>query len=322
MKDVAKDAGVSVATVSRYINQSGYISQSAQEKIKKSIDRLGYYPNEIARSLFTQTSKIIGLLVPDIANPYFNSLVKAVEKYASNKGYLVVLADISEDRSKLDYYSKLFSQFNISGMLVTTGEIGEFKHLDKVPKVYMDRIKETKDFCVMNDNSFGGQLIAEVINQTDAKDVLLIEGPRHFQGSKDRFLGVLDNLKEAINVQTDYLDSYNMNSIRTFIKKVLMNHNRFDTVVCPNDITALELLKECSSRNIVVPDQIQIIGYDGIPMTQYTSPTLSTIVQPIDEIGETACQILIDLIEDITVINQKVILTPELAKRESIRSES
>lgn len=321
MKDVAKDAGVSVATVSRYINQSGYISDSAKDKIKVSIDKLGYYPNEVARSLFKQSSKIIGLLVPDIRNPYFNLLVKAAEDYASSQGYLIVLADISEDDRKLETYSKLFSQYNISGLLVATGELIDSDRSKNLPKVYMDRITHDKEYCVINDNYYGGQVVADHINQTDAKNVLLVKGPESFKSSSERFEGVYDHLSKDLHIQTDQVPSYHVQSMRGYCQKILDRYPDPDTIICPNDVMAIEFIKECERRQIAVPETMQIVGYDGIMMGHYTSPSLTTVIQPVEQIGRNAVKMLIDRIEDKEVKDQEIILKPRLKVRESTRSD-
>lgn len=321
MKDVAKDAGVSVATVSRYINQSGYISDAAKEKIKDSIDKLGYYPNEVARSLFKQSSKIIGLLIPDIRNPYFNLLVKAAEEYATDQGYLIVLADISEDDRKLEIYSKLFSQYNISGLLVATGELNETMHSKRLPKVYMDRITDEKEYCVINDNYYGGQLIAQHVNQTDAKKVLLIKGPLSLKGSADRFQGSFDHLNLELAIQTDKVESYNLESMRGFCQTILDKYQDCDTIICPNDVMAIELIRGCKKRDIKVPSQLQVVGYDGITIGHYTTPSLTTVVQPVSQIGKQAAKMLIDRIENKPIDKQNIILKPRLKVRESTRSD-
>lgn len=321
MKDVAKDAAVSVATVSRYINKSGYISDDAKEKIKESIDKLEYYPNEVARSLFKQSSKIIGLLIPDIRNPYFNLLVKSAEDYAASQGYLIVLADISEDDEKLKMYSKLFSQYHISGMLVATGELIDFGHSKSIPKVYMDRIKNTNDFSVINDNYYGGQLIAKEISKTDAKHVLVIKGPESFQGSTDRFKGVIDGLSSQYTVDTDKVDSYNIESMNTYCKTLLEEYKDVDTIICPNDLMAIELLMECKKRKVAVPEEIQIVGYDGISVGEYTTPSLTTIIQPAAQIGENAAKMLINRIENKAIGKKEMVIKPTLAVRESTRSD-
>src|SRR5699024_2574419 len=178
----------------------------------------------------------IGLLVPDIRNPFFNALVKAVEEYASNKGYLIVLADISESSKKLDQYAKMFSQYNISGLLVATGELEHFNFKKSLPIVYLDRFMPTSDDSVNNDNYHGGHLIAEHINQTKADRVLVVQGPKHFQGSVDRYNGVKDNLSNNLNVKTDAIDSYNVDEISAECQRLLDEYKQVDTIICPNDI--------------------------------------------------------------------------------------
>ncbi|HLQ75543.1 MAG TPA: LacI family DNA-binding transcriptional regulator, partial [Alloiococcus sp.] len=319
MKDVAKDAGVSVATVSRYINKSGYTSKEAQQKIKDSIEKLGYFPNEVARSLFKQSSKIIGLLIPDIRNPFFNALVKAVEDYASSKGYLIVLADISESSKKLDQYAKLFSQYHISGLLVATGELEDFNFEKSLPIVYLDRFMPTSDDSINNDNYHGGHLIAQHINQTKADRILVVQGPKRFQGSVDRFNGVIDHLSKHLNVKTDTIDSYNVDEMSTECQRLLDEYQQVDTIICPNDMMAVELMIECKKRQIDVPEAIQIVGYDGIAIGEYTSPSLTTVVQPVYTMGKKAAQLLIDRIENKSLKQNKTILKPTLAIRESTR---
>src|SRR5699024_6189766 len=168
-------------------------------------------------------------------------------------------------------------------------------------------------------NYHGGHLIAQHINQTKADRILVVQGPKRFQGSVDRFNGVIDHLSKHLNVKTDTIDSYNVDEMSTECQRLLDEYQQVDTIICPNDMMAVELMIECKKRQIDVPEAIQIVGYDGIAIGEYTSPSLTTVVQPVYTMGKKAAQLLIDRIENKSLKQNKTILKPTLAIRESTR---
>lgn len=175
IKDVANLAGLSVATVSRAMNGTGYVSEKAREKIHQAINELNYSPNEVARSLYQKKSKLIGLLLPDISNPFFPLVAKGVEDFLQKKGYQVILGNIQEDNEKANEYLRAFEQNNVAGILSAVENKNRTQ--SNIPTVVLDRIDQDVEYGVYSDDLQGGELAAEAILKGDPKKVVVIAGP-------------------------------------------------------------------------------------------------------------------------------------------------
>ena len=315
MKDVAIEANVSVATVSRSINNSGYVSKEAQHSINEAIQKLNYVPNEVARSLYKKTSRMIGMLIPDVTNPYFNMIVKGAEEFLSLHGYMLIVGDISENIKKEEQYLQYFLQYNISGLLIATGvnkKIGK-----DIPRVYLDRIFENKVYSVLNDDYYGGKIAAKSIKNS-AHRVVILKGPDKLPSSKERLNGALEVLRDK-EVYIFETHTHSPEKANIIAKEVLDKFPQADTILSSNDIFALSILKEIQNRDKKVPNDIQVVGYDGISFGEYTSPGLTTVAQPAEKIGKSAAEMLIKIIENKNIVSQNIKLKPKLIKRESIR---
>ena len=167
IKEVAKLAGVSVATVSRALNNSGYVSEEARKKVESAVKELNFYPNEVARSLYQKKSKLIGLLLPDIANPFFPLIAKGVEDGVNQRGYSLLLGNVEDDLEKEKDYLKIFAQNNIAGVISAVQ--GDIKDLQNMPFVLLDRVESDQNFSVHSDDYTGGMMAAEAIVSRDPK---------------------------------------------------------------------------------------------------------------------------------------------------------
>ncbi|MCO8292212.1 LacI family DNA-binding transcriptional regulator [Tetragenococcus halophilus] len=317
IREVADKAGVSVATVSRAINNSGYVGKEAKSKIMRAIKELDYKPNEVARSLYQKTSKMIGLLLPDIANPFFPLIAKGVEDVAQEKGYMVLLGNVEGDSYREQKYIDFFSQYNISGVLSASSESQSFNN--GIPIVFLDRVKDRESFFVTVDHFKGGQLAAKTILKSHPRKILLMVGPRHVDVAVDRLQGAESILSES---QMDYVlfetGTYQADEAEKTAVKLLDNFDDVDSIIANNDIFALAIIKEALKRGIKVPGDIQIIGYDNTPFSSFMNPQLTTVAQPGYEIGYEASNILFKIIDKETV-HQSILLEPYVIERESLR---
>ena len=200
IKQVAQYAGVSVATVSRALNKSGYVKKETQDKIDKAIQDLNYSPNETARTLYKRKSKMIGLLLPDISNPFFTVVARGVEAEAMAKGYHIILGNGDSNDEKELAYLNTFNVHNCSGIIASQLSSKEtfdsFKSYN-MPFVLLDRVYEDHEFVETN-HLKGGQLQAEVIIKGKAKSVLILEQNLNYKSFRERFNGaksVLDHAK-------------------------------------------------------------------------------------------------------------------------------
>lgn len=321
IKDVAELSGLSVATVSRHINNSGYVSDSSREKISLAIKTLQYTPNEVARSLFKKTSKLIGLLVPQIDNPYFNSVIKGVETVCNKKGFHLIVSNVDNPQDEKKYMESFMTN-NIAGIISSTGFSNNQYESFRCPIVGVDRAKNDFKNAVFYDEENGGKLSAQAIVDGGCKNVLIGSGPKSVEVSRDRLSGVLSVLEEN-RVQYDiyYSEDYDYESASKFVKYLDASSSRYDSIIACNDLHALCSSLYLNNLGVSIPEDVQIIGYDDTIFSQLSNPNISTINHDGDLLGEKAAEMLIELIEKKELINNKIQLFSTLVKKGSLRKD-
>lgn len=320
IRDVAKLAGVSVATVSRALNNSGYVSISAREKVEKAVKELNFYPNEVARSLFQKKSKLIGLLLPDITNPFFPAIAKGVEDCVNERGYSLLLGNVEGDTEKQEKYLRIFEQNNIAGVISAVQ--GNPINLKNMPFVSLDRINEEQKYVVHSDDFLGGQLAAQAIIDGKAKKVVIMAGPENVSASKVRLKGNKDILdRYAVPYEIFQTESFHLDLAEETAKAVFNQLSEFDSVIASNDIYGLALITEAHKRGIKVPEELQVIGYDDMPFSKMMTPPLTTISQPAYEIGYKGAELLCNVMERDSVTEKRIQLPVTLIKRETLREK-
>lgn len=323
MREVAKKAGVSVATVSRYLNKSGYVGKQSQVKIQQAIEETQYVPNEIARSLNQKASKILGLILPDMTNPYFTLLAKGVEDYAQAHGYMVIIGNSEDKQEKVEQYLAFFQQYNVSGIM-TASELCPPAAGKSVPVVALDRFSLGRDdqYAVVTDDFRGGSLIAAAILATDFEKIIILKGPEKLLNSSQRLAGILPGFAAAgreIDYEIVETGSFKLADAKQTAAMLFEDYLPFDTVIASNDLYAMAIMSEALSRGYRVPEDIQLIGYDGIPIGQLMQPKLTTIEQPAYEIGGRACELLLALVQKQPVKQKIIKLTPKLLPGNTLR---
>lgn len=318
IRDVAKLAGVSVATVSRAMNESGYVSKEAREKIEQAIAELDFSPNEVARSLYQKKSKLVGLLLPDISNPFFPLIAKGVEDNMNQKGYQVILGNVQEDAVKGTDYLRVFSQNNVSGVLSAVAS--DPKGLFNKPLVVLDRVDSEAEYAVFSDDLLGGELAAEAIIKGKPTNIVVVAGPENVTRSRDRLLSVEYTLKKA-NYTYDILQasSFQFQSAEETAEELFIKSPEVDSVIAPSDTHAIAILQAANRRGLKIPEEFQIVGYDDIPISNLVFPRLSTIHQPAYQIGWDGAELLFNLMNEQPVSKNKIKLPVFLQERDTLR---
>lgn len=318
MREVAKLANVSVATVSRYINKSGYVSKAAKENIQKIIDEVNYTPNEVARSLYQKKSKFIGVLLPDITNPFVTMLSKGIEQRLNESEYGLILANVDNSKVKEEQYLTNFKSNNIAGV------ISAIEHQCKIDQgllhVSIDRYSKIGDYSVASDDFSGGQLAASEISKRTTKEIFIINSNEHTEKSKLRIDGMLSILEETKH-------RYHIHNVATFkpdeaagvIELIIRDYPEVDSIIAANDVQAMVLLKEAHEHGLKVPDDIQIIGYDDITFARLTTPGLSTIAQPIYEMGTLGAELMLKMINGEKITDENIVLPVKFINRGTLR---
>lgn len=284
MKDVAKRAGVGVGTVSRVINNSGAVSSKTYQIVMDAIKELDYVPNEMARSLKTKGNKIVAIFLPRIYDPFFAELVFHIEDELDLHGYkLMVCNNEGNIEKELDYINML-RQKKVEGIIGISGsEMNE--HIDpSMPIVTIDRHLFPKMTVIASDNFNGGKIATTKLIEDGRKTLAFIGHTNQnvvseWQKRKDGFIQVCEenNLEYTLILRDDPIDDYE--EVVDALYKQLPN---VDGIFAGYDLLALKVIKVLNSRSIKVPEDISLVGFDGVNLFDLIHPRVSTIVQPIE----------------------------------------
>jgi LacI family transcriptional regulator len=322
IRDVAKLAGVSVATVSRVLNNNGYVHESTKEVVQAAITTLNYRPNEIARTLYKKNSRLLGLIIPDITNPFFTELARAIEDTAHRYGYTMVLCNTDEILEKEQHYMEVLKQRQADGCLMITNEKSTFLGEELgIPIVALDRPIHSHIPFIQADHYQGGKIAAQTLLQKGSTKLVHIRGPKYLDSAEARYQGFLDVVeKEKISYHI-FESSFQPRNDERLINDIFERFPEIDGVFAANDVIAVSVLRTALHRGISVPEDLQIIGYDGILFGQLFYPSITTVAQPIYQLGEQAAQMLINLIENKDT-EQKICRLPvQLVERDTTRKE-
>lgn len=320
IKQVAEEAGVSKSTVSRYISEKGYVSDEAREKIKASIKKLHYSPNMIAQSLKTKKNQLVGLLLPDISNPFFPRLARGAEEYLKEKGYRIMLGNFSDSQSLEEDYLKVLLQSNAAG-IITTHDFTKTHPEITIPVVVVDRVDKETKYGVFSDNKAGGKLSAETIIKSGGKNILLIKGPLdNAENIGQRFEASYHYLKDKeVTVKICTSQSFDFEKIQQEARTALQEQKNIDSIIAPSDIHAIAFMHELHSQGKKIPEDVQVIGYDDILMSQLTYPSLSTIHQSSYQMGYKAAELIYKIANQLPIEKNRIKLPVHYVDRETIR---
>lgn len=320
IKDVAERAGLSVATVSRYINDNGYVGEKSKEKIALAIKELNYIPNEVARSLYKKTSKLVGLLVPEIDNPFFASVINGLESECKKAGYQLIISNAPSQGDIKSYVDSLLMN-NIAG-IVSSLPVKNI-HDISCPIVGVDRSQEDFDYAVYFNDYEGGQMIAEALLDRSPKNILINAGPQYIGVAVSRKKGMTD-VFDSKNIKYDVYESsaYDFNAAMDLVDFVDSSDKEYDTIIACNDIHALALSNYLQRKMVRVPDDVQIIGYDDTIFSKLANPKLATINHDGTDLGQIAGKMVLDLINKVEIEKDKIELRSYLVENESLRKKN
>ncbi len=307
IRDVAEKAGVSITTVSHVINESRFVSDAAMRRVRRAMKELNYRPNAVARSLRRKYTHTLGLVLPDISNPFFAEVARGIETYAFQHGYTVIFGSSDDDLKQEHAYLRVFIEKQVDGIIyVAAGESAQNiqpllgRHL---PLVVVDRdFKKVEADYVVADNRRGGYLATSHLIELGHRVIACIAGPSTVTPSAERVTGYRDALDEhslpfdsRLIRRGDFGAASGFEATRYFLSR--RGPNRPTAIFACNDMMALGALGALHQAGQHVPDDVAVIGFDDIVLASYTAPPLTTIQQPKYEMGELAAKILIDRIQ-------------------------
>jgi LacI family transcriptional regulator len=317
MQDVAKQAGVSVSTVSRVVNGREYVSDDVRRRVMVAIRQLGYQPNLLAQSLVKgRETRQIGLLVYDISNLFFAEIALAVEDVAYRNNYTVILCNCAGGRDT-ERYLDMFFQRKVDGVALAAGELTreEITKLAQLTKnripviIYREKgwpIKDNLDYAVKYgfgvveiDSMSGAQMATEHLISMGHKEIAVLFGPPQKHCASDpRLIGYKNALEvHGLSFKESSIVTglgYNQLSGARGIRELVQKNLKATAVLAYNDLVAIGALASCREQNLKVPENISIVGFDNIKGTEFYNPPLTTVDIPKKELGELMAQYILD----------------------------
>jgi len=293
IKDVANLAGVAVGTVSRVINNSGAVKPATRRKVELAIQELNYIPNEIARNFKMRKSKMVALLLPSIWHPFFSELAYYIEDELDQEGFKLMLCNSGGKPEKELYYLDMLQQNKVAGIVGITYNDIENDVSNDIPIVSIDRHFNKKITCVTSDNYEGGRLaLRELVKAGARKPAFMGSVTSVFSETMNRREGFIH---EAKAMGVDYVIYEKPDPVvddDAYFSEFLKEHQDVDGIFAITDMFAAKYIERAGRQGIRVPEDVKVIGYDGIQDHPYFHPILSTIRQPVEEMARTTIRLL------------------------------
>lgn len=305
MKDVAQRAGVGVGTVSRVINRVPGVKESTLIKVNQAIKELNYIPDEYARGLKTKSSRTIALILPSVWYPFFSEFAYYVEKRLDKENYKLLLCNSNDNTTEEAKYIKMLKQNKIDAIIaITYSDIEQYIY-SNIPFVSLDRYFDKKVSYVTSDNYEGGKLAARKLLEHGARSLAYVGSHSKYpNGTMLRRDGFRDYLE---NIGIDYKEIFlqePVNDFTPYILEMLKVHPKIDGIFCHTDSLLLKLRKILNQYGYRVPEDIQLIGFDGMNLSSDLPLGISTIAQPVEQLANGAVDLVLRKIADPSLKNE------------------
>lgn len=324
IKDVAKASGVSISTVSQILNgKSQLFSEKTVEKVMQAKINLNYQPDYFAQRMIKKESKTIGVIVPDIANPFFSSLIKGIEKVLYKKNFMTILcnADFSEEK-EFDAVQELERRgvdgFIIASSSITNETINQVLRLKKIPFIVLDQKKaENYSDAVLTDDHNGGILAAQHLKQLGHEKVAVVIPENAPENIQNRFIGFSSvyPVDSLLIIHAPLSKEGGESAVAQIIA------GNVSAIFAANDEIALGVYRGLFDSGKKIPEDYSVIGYDNIDICNYVTPRLTTIAQPTTALGETTAKMLLKRIDNESEAWEEIILPVHLEVRDSTRKK-
>ncbi len=318
IKDVAKRAGVGVGTVSRMLNDSGYVAEETREKIEIAMRELNYTPNELARNLYHKRTGIIAVIVPSVSNPFFVEFINFVEDELYEAGYKMMLCStVKESNAELEYLDML-NRHIVDGVItgVHSLDVEEYQKIHK-PIVALDRYLGEHIPVVAVNHKEGGRLAAEALIRNGCRKILHFRGSTAVESPYHERHYEFERIMKGRQIETYTYElewnRFDAEYYREVVRDVFSKEFDYDGVFAV-DWLAIECMNEAIRRHLKVPRDVKFVAYDGTFITELAEPRMTAVVQPIERLAKESVQILSDLIGGKEFKNKQVMLEAQLRK--------
>lgn len=327
MKDVAKKAGVSLSTVSRSINSPHELKQETLMVVRKAMKELNFSANEIARSLKNRKSQTIGIIIPNILNPFFARIVRSAEHYLFENKYTPIIYDSEEDAVKEEKYLQSLLERRVDGVLFVPSKenkrIPEFIKQKSIPTVFIDRYF-SKDFDFVKGNNYSGiALIISFLVSRGYEKIGMIAGSQETVSGKERYLAFLKAITmHNLKVEKKYVKfgSYSIESGYFRMNELLNTGEYPEVIISANNFIGIGAFQAIKERGYKIPDDIGIVIYDEVYLADFVDPPLTVVVQPAEELGRSAAELLLERIDSQGILPpRELVIEPKLIVRNSTK---
>lgn len=324
IEDVARQAGVSTSTVSRVLNNSAPVSRVTKKKILKVIEELHFTPNAMARGLVKKSSKTLGLMIPEITNPFFLELIKGVEDVASRHGFSMFLCSTNRVPEKEEYYINEMLERRTNGLMLISTHINNKKMINRVKKLVeivsvqsdiedVDRVDTTDEQGVAS--------VMEHLIELGHRKIAFVGYRFDVTSTRNRLLGYQRTLeRHSLPLRKEYFNETDSveNPGYALTKQLLELKDRPTAIHCMTDYLAMGAYMAINESKLRIPADISVTGFDNIVISQLMAPTLTTVAQPIYQMGETAAELLIkNIAEGSKSVKQSIVIPTQLVVRGS-----
>ena len=330
MRQIADRAQVSIGTVSHVVNGTARVRSNLRRRVTEAIRTLGFQPSALAQGLRLNRTKILGMIIPDITNPFFPSVVRGAEDLAFRNSYRLVLCNTDNDPSKEDLYIAELKSFRAAGLLVIpaassdlTSELSSGASKSP-PVVCIDRCPEgwTGDAVIVA-NEEGAYQAARHLIQSGHRHLAVITGPALLVNATERLKGFLRALRESsLPIAREFIHeaAFDMRSGFQAAKRLLRMLPRPTAIFACNDLMALGVLHAVHELGLRCPEDVSLVGFDNLEFCEYLSPALSSVYQPGYQVGAAAAGLLVERIKGLEDAPKRVVLETELKIRNSVMS--
>jgi LacI family transcriptional regulator len=326
--EVSKLAGVSLATVSRVMNNSARVSEKTRLKVETAMEALGYTPNSIAQSLASNRSNSVGVLVPELHGPFFGEILAEVELSLREAGkYAIITAGHSDKSKEIDGIDFLLSR-RCDALILYVDSVPN-EHLlevarNKVPIVLINRlVPELAHCCINLENEYGGYIAARALLKLGHRRLACISGPLWKQDARDRLMGFKRAMKEfgaEVDDRLLYEGSFQEASGSQGMKHLLETGIPFSALVCGNDEMAAGAISMARKKGLEVREDFSVIGFDNAYFTRYMHPLLSTVNHPVARMGRMAARCILKNVYGQKDVDVQNLFRPRLVMRASVRA--
>jgi LacI family transcriptional regulator len=322
LRDVAKAAGVSMTTVSHALSGKRHVAPATVERVRALVPQLGYVPYAAARSLQAGRTFVLGLVVPDISNPFFADVAGGVEQTADENGYGVILTTVGPSSRRRQKAFDLLRNRSIDGLIYNAGATGLDEDVVQMARTYpivlVDEVfpKLAEVPAVAADHLQGGRLVGEHFRALGHQNVAVITGPGELHSSQDRAAGFMEYFPRPVILEGDYTEQ----SGRAHAVRIAQSHPNVTAVFATSDTMAFGVFEGLTASGVSVPSDVSVAGFDDVDFAARITPALTTVRQPTLDIGRFAAAKLLDLVNDGQVSDFSTTLPVQLIARASSTS--